>query len=121
MVFFPNEQMELWQYVESETDFNEYYEPIKEYNKIDTVPCDFQSMTPSESMKEFGEVLEDTYKVYLNIGVPIVSTMILRLQGKTDTYTIIGTPITNNHLPRVSHKKIIVQKQRKPVKLQESD
>ena len=121
MVFFANEQLELWQYSESETDFNEYYEPVKEYTKIDTVPCDFQSMTPSDSLKEFGEVLEDTYKIYLNIDVPIESTMVLRLQNKTDTYEIIGTPIINNHLSIVSHKKIIVQKQRKPTKLQEGE
>ena len=56
MVFFPNQELELWGYTESSTEFNPYMEPKKEYYLVTTVPCDFQVMGPNESIKEFGEV-----------------------------------------------------------------
>jgi hypothetical protein len=43
--------------------------------------------------------------------------MILRIKGQQDTYEVIGTPSDNNHLLPVMHKKLEVQKQRKPTKL----
>lgn len=116
MVFFPNEQLELWDYSET-SELNSYLEPKKEYTLTDTVPCDFQVMTPSDNLKEFGEELTDTYKIYIDSKVPIQSSTILRLSGKPDTYEIMGTPVINNHLPIVDHIKLVVQKQRKPTQL----
>ena len=117
MVFFPNQELELWDYEESTTEFNSYLEPKKEYSLEDTIPCDFQPMSPNETLREFGEILEDTYKIYINQDVDVNPKMVLRIKGETDTYEITGTPINNNHLRIVKHKKIIVQKHRKPVKL----
>lgn len=117
MVFFPNQELELWGYTESSTEFNPYMEPKKEYYLVTTVPCDFQVMGPNESIKEFGEVLEDTYKIYIDPTVEVTHDMVLRLKGAPDTYEITGTPINNNHLLPVKHKKLVVQKQRKPVRL----
>ena len=117
MVFFPNQQLELWEYTESTTEFNAYLEPKKEYHLKDTVPCDFQPMSPNDDLKEFGEILEDTYKIYIDQEVEVDSKMILRIVGEPDTYSITGTIMNNNHLLPVKHKKIVVQKQRKPLKL----
>lgn len=116
MVFFPNETLEIYDYVET-SELDSYLEPKKEYVLHDTIKCDFQAMNPQDSLKEFGEVLEDTYKIYIDIDVEINPEMILRIQGKPDTYQITGTPIHNNHLLPVQHKKIIVEKQRKPTKV----
>lgn len=121
MVFFPNQELELWGYTESTTEFNPYMEPKKEYHLADTIPCDFQSMGPNESIREFGEVLEDTYKIYIDRNVNVTHDMVLRIKGDVDTYEITGTPIDNNHLTPVQHKKIVVQKHRKPVKLEVSE
>lgn len=120
MVFFPNQKLELFEYTET-SELNSYLEPKHEYVYQSTVPCDFQSMTPNESIQEFGEVKEDTYKIYIDQNVPITSSMILRIEGEVDTYEITGTVINNNHLPIVQHKKIIVQKQRKPTKVKMED
>lgn len=117
MVFFPNEEMELWEYKESVTDYTSYHDPKKEYQLVTTIPCDFQPMSPKDSLSEFGEILEDTFKIYADLDVPVNSSMIIRLKDKPDTYEITGTPNHNNHLLPVHHKKIIVQKQRKPLKL----
>lgn len=119
MVFFPNQELELWEYQESTTEFDSYHNPKKGYYLVTTVPCDFQPMSQQDNLKEFGEILEDTYKIYLDHTVELTSSMILRIKGEPDTYEIIGTPIDNNHLVPVMHKKIEVQKQRKPTKLEE--
>lgn len=119
MVFFPNENIELWDYTESTTEFNAYLEPKKEYCLTATVPCDIQPMNPTDSLKEFGEILEDTYKVYLSSDVTINPSTILRINGQTDTYEILGTPMNNNHLLPVQHIKLVIKKQRKPTKLNE--
>lgn len=116
MVFFKNEMLELWDYSENDNIPNFFGETTSEYNYVGTYPCDFQTMTPKDSMNEFGKVLEDGYKIYLDIDVPVNDKMILRLEGKVETYSITGTPIINNH-NIIPHIKLVVQKQRKPTKL----
>ena len=121
MVFFPNQYLELFEYTET-SELNSYLEPKHEYTYLTTIPCDFQSMNPNESIKEFGEIREDTYKIYVDVNAPVTSSMILRIEGEPDTYEITGTVINNNHLrPIVQHKKIIVQKQRKPTRVVENE
>ena len=66
MVYFPNVDIELWDYTESTTEFNPYYEPLKEYSLTNTVPGNFQPMSPNEILKEFGEILTDTYKIIID-------------------------------------------------------
>lgn len=118
MVFFPNHKLELWDYTESSTEFNSYLEPKKEYHLQETIPCDFQPMSAKDSLQEFGEILEDTFKVYIDSNVEINPKMILRLTGEIDTYEILGTPMNNNHLLHVQHIKLVLKKQRKPTRLE---
>lgn len=117
VLFFPNEKLELWQYTEKESRDRFLGESEFEYVLIDTVDCDFQPMSPTDNLTEFGKILEDTYKIYLNNTVNITDTMILRIAGQAETYKIVGTPLNNNHI--LKHKKIVVQKQRKPITLGE--
>lgn len=115
VLFFPNETLEVYEYVEKESRDRFLGEPEFEYQYITSVPCDFQPASPKDSQMEYGKILEDSYKIYIDGSVDITDTMILRLEGKKDTYKITGTPLNNNHF--LKHKKIIVQKQRKPVHL----
>ena len=117
MVFFPNEMLELYQYTESSTEVNAYYEPLKEYALTGTVPCNFQPMSTSDSLKEFGEILTDTYKCIIDYDVPVSSDMIVKVKDKPDTYEIIGTPMVNTHFKPTRHTKLILKKQRKPTKV----
>lgn len=114
MVFFPNEQLELYQYTET-LEVNSYMDPKHEYRYKETVPCDFQNMTPSDDLKEFGEIQEDTYKIYLDSKIEVDHKMVLKLENKPDTYEITGIQQINNHLPIVNHTKLIIQRHRKPV------
>lgn len=117
MVFFPNVELELYSYTESSTEFNSYNEPLKEYNLEEVVPCNFQPMSPNDSLKEFGEILTDTYKLIIDCQVHIEPSMLVKVKGKPDTYEIIGTPMVNTHFTPTKHTKVIVKKQRKPVKV----
>ncbi len=115
VLFFPNYELELWEYTEKESRDRFLGESEYEYTLIATVPCDFQPMSMKDSQMEYGKILEDAYKIYLDGSVEITDTMILRLVGEKDTYKITGTPSNNNHF--LHHHKVVVQKQRKPIKL----
>ncbi len=115
VLFFPNYEVELWEYTEKESRDRFLGESEYEYNLVATVPCDFQPMSMKDSQMEYGKILEDAYKIYLDGSVEITDTMVLRLVGEKDTYKITGTPSNNNHF--LHHHKVVVQKQRKPIKL----
>lgn len=117
MVFFSNEKLELWEYHENSDKPNFFGETTSEYEYVGTYACDFQPLSQKDSYQEFGKTLEDAYKIYLDLNVPITDTMILRLEGKPETYSVTGTPIHNNH-NILNHIKVIVQKQRQPAKLE---
>lgn len=118
MVFFPNCEIELWDYDEDDALPNIYGEVEQHYVLVEIVECDFQSLSNQDSMREFGKILEDTYKLYLDDDVEINDRMIIRRVGESWTYAIKGTPNTNTHFDIVNHKKVIVQKHRKPLKLE---
>ena len=120
MVFFPNEKLELWEYSENSEIPNFFGETTSEYNYIGTYKCDFQPLTQKDSIQEFGKILQDTFKIYLDIDVPITDTMILRLEGKPETFKVIGSPIHNNH-NIISHIKVIVQKQSQHTELNKNE
>lgn len=113
--FFKNEDMELYEIIESSSRYNVYGEAEVEYELVGVYPCDFQPMSPRDVYKEFGKVLQDTYKIYCNIDVPVTDTMIIKLKGKPETYHIIGSPEFNTRL--LKHIKMEVQKTRKPIQL----
>lgn len=115
MPFFPNTELELWEYKESDTEFNLYGEAELEYKLITTVSCDFQPLSPTDSLKEYGEILQDTYKTYIDLDSPVTDTMICRIVGESDTYKIVGTPVRNNHV--LNHTKLVLKKERKPTPL----
>ena len=115
MVFFPQTYIELWEYTEKEDIPNFFGESSSDYIYVGTYFVDFQNMTPKDTEKEYGKLLEDTYKIYLDTNVPITDTMIIRKQNQTTTYSILGTPQIYNTL--IPHIKVLVQKQRKPLEL----
>lgn len=115
VLFFPNHELELWEYSEKESRDRFLGESEYEYTLVATVPCDFQPLSMKDSQMEYGKILEDAYKIYLDGSVQITDTMILRIVGEKDTYKITGTPANNNHF--LHHHKVVVQKQRKPIKL----
>ena len=117
MILFPDNQIELWEYTENTEELNWWGETTPQYNYIGTYKCDFQNLSPKDSQQTYGEILEDTYKIYLPIDTPITPTMILRIPNEQDTYTIKGTPQKYTHL--LPHIKLTIQKQRKPTKLGE--
>ena len=105
-VFFPNEDIELHSY---SSDSYDYHGPKESYTLRETVRGNFQPLTDSASLKEFGKILTDTYKLILDENTIIHDTDLVVVNGIK--YEIIGTPENWNHglLP---HKEILLQKLR---------
>lgn len=115
MVYFPNMEMDICSYSDAEAT-DAYGNPVKGYVYRETVPVDFQTGSRNDRLTEAGELLQDTYKIILDVNVALDSTDILR-DPDGNTYTIIGTPIVNNRFKVTSHKKVEVQKTNKPIKV----
>ena len=107
MVFFPNETMDIYSICEEDYD---YYGKKTNYTYKETVEVDIQPYSPTSSLREFGKILQDTYKVYLDKDTIINDTDQLIINN--NKYEIIGSVENWNHkiLP---HKKILIKKQRK--------
>ena len=105
-VFFPNETIELYSYNEEEYD---YHGPKSSYALRETVKGNFSPLNTSSSLKEFGKILTDTYKLIIDENIEIHDTDLIKVNGVE--FEIIGTPEDWNHglLP---HKRIFLQKLR---------
>lgn len=116
MVFFQNETAKFYEYNDSE-EYNVFGEPLAQYEFFGEFPCDFQPSSSSDSLNEYGETLEDVFKMYLDINVPITPSMIVKISNYPDTYEIIGTPQRNNRIAELSHIKVLLKKQRRPTEV----
>lgn len=116
MVFFPQTWIELWEYTENEDVPNFFGETTEDYEYVGDYYVDFQNLSPKDNPQEYGKLLEDTFKIYLDSDVPISDTMIIRKKDDPSiTYKIKGSPQHYNTL--IPHIKVIVQRTRKPNKL----
>lgn len=107
--FFVNESMDIYSYQTSDYD---YYGKKSSYEYKETVEVDIQPYSPTSSLREFGKILQDTYKVYLDKDVEINDTD--RLVINNTKYEIIGSVENWNHI-LIPHKKILIKKLRKEV------
>lgn len=108
--FFPNCRIELYEYVENE-EYDIYGEPLVSYNLVGTYVCDFQTQSTRDQLLMYGKILNDTFKLFLDIDVPINDKMIIKKQGEDDTYVLIGSPQKYDHF--LKHQEVTVQKTRK--------
>lgn len=105
--------MDICSYTDTES-VDAYGNPKKAYVYRETVPVDFQSGSRNDSLTEAGEILQDTYSVYLDVNVEVNPNDLFR-DPDGNTYTIIGTPIVNNRFNVTQHKRVELQKTNKPV------
>ena len=103
--FFPNASIQLNTYCGYDEDGDPYYEPRE------TITADIQPLSPTSSMQIFGEILQDTYKVYLAKDVEIHETDQLII--KDNKYEIVGSVENWNHI--LPYQKITIKKQRKTI------
>jgi hypothetical protein len=107
--------MEIFTYTDlAESDA--YGNSKKGYVYRETIPVDFQASSRRDKLTEAGEILQDTYKIYVDVNVEINPNDIFR-DPDGNTYTIIGTPIANNRFSSTKHKKVELQKTNKPIKV----
>lgn len=117
-MYFPNTTMRIYTYTDS-NDSDAYGNPKKSYVYRETVNVDFQASSRRDKLTEAGEILQDTYKIYLDDNVTVNNNDIFR-DPDGNTYTVIGTPILNNRFKITQHKKVELQKTNKPIKVVES-
>ena len=109
--FFKNTSIQLYEYIElTEEDF---FGEKHEYRYKGEYSADIQPLTPSSSMQEFGKILQDTYRLYLNIDVPVIDTDLIRIPD-TGTFEIIGSVEKWNH-GLINHQKCTIKRRRKTV------
>ena len=92
MVYYPNMSMDICTYTDT-VEMDAYGNPVKGYVYRETVPGDFQPSSRNDRLTEAGELLQDTYRLYLDVNVDVDPTDIFR-DPEGNTYTIIGTPIS---------------------------
>lgn len=115
-MYFPNTTMDIYTYTDlSETDA--YGNSKKGYVYRETIPVDFQASSRRDKLTEAGELLQDTYKIYIDSEITINANDIFK-DEEGNTYTIIGTPIVNNRFNLTKHKKVELQKTNKPIKVE---
>lgn len=101
--FFKNTDIDIYTY----DGLDKYGD--KQYTHKDTIEGDIQSLSNEDSMEIFGKILQDTYKLYLDINTSITDTDHLRIQG--ECYKVIGSVENWNHI--LQFKKVVLQKLRK--------
>lgn len=113
MPYYPNTTMDIFNYVDSD-EKDAYGNPIKSYVYYTTINVDFQPSRRDDRLTEAGEILQDTYRLFIDEHVEVDPTDIFR-DPSGDTYTIIGSPIVNNRFKVSSHKRVDVQRTNKPI------
>lgn len=108
-VLFPNEEIDIYT---CQNESFDYYGSQNEYVYKETIRVDMQLISPTSSLKEFGKILQDTYRVIMDENVEINDTDQLRINDTK--YEIIGSIENCNHglLP---HKEMVIKRQRKEV------
>ena len=106
--FFPNEEMDIYTLADNNDDYD-YYGAKNEYVYKETIPVDIQPLSPTSSLREFGKILQDTYRVIFNIDVEIKDTD--QLQINDTKFEIVGSVDTWNHV--LPHKEMLIKKERK--------
>lgn len=103
--FFPNEEIELWSYNEDDYDF---HGPKTSYTFREKIPGDFQPLSATSSLKEFGKILTDTFKLIVDVGTEIYDTDMIVINDIK--YEIVGSVSTWNHV--LPHKEVLLKKLR---------
>ena len=109
--YFNNTKIQLFEYVETHEE--DFYGEKHHYKYQGEYPADIQPLSPDSQQKIFGKILQDTYKMYLAIDVPIKDTYLIKIPNE-GTFEIVGSVETWNH-GLLNHKKVILKKHRKEV------
>lgn len=115
MAYYPNIDMDICSYTDTE-ELDAYGNPVKAYVYRETIKVDFQPSSRNDRLTEAGEILQDTYRIFLDVNVPVDPTDIFR-DSEGNTYTIVGTPILNNRFKVTQHRRVELQKTNKAIKV----
>lgn len=111
MSFFPSTVVTLFEEVEDPKicGTDGYGRPLKCLVEQGSVMGDFQPMSPSEAQKEFGEMVQGMYKLYLDYGVTITSKYKVQVEGYEGYFQVKGEPMQRNTL--IPHVKVLLARE----------
>jgi hypothetical protein len=67
---------------------------VKELNtEVDDLKGDLQPMSPGEQLREFGGIVQGSYKLYLDPDVEITPTCKVAVSGYPNKFQVRGTPM----------------------------
>lgn len=112
-MFFPNATVEIYEETQDAEQFgaDEYTGETKSGPVLQsTVQGDFQPLSPGQSLKEFGTVIQGTYRLFLDVGTQITADSKVKIDGQF--YKVQGDPMVRNSL--IPHIKVLLIRERTP-------
>lgn len=94
MIFFRGDIVEIYEEISGrECGVDQYNKPRKCIQLRGIVDGDLQPASPNESRDAFGTKTNNSHKLYLDPNVKIENTNILKINGYTGFFEIVGTPM----------------------------
>lgn len=112
-MFFPNTTVEIYEETADAEQFgaDEYTGAPKTGPVLQsTVQGDFQPLSPGQSLREFGAVIQGTYRLYLDVDVQISASSQVKVDGQL--YQVHGDPMKRTAL--IPHIKVLLVRERTP-------
>ena len=112
-MFFPNATVEIYDETADAEQFgvDEYTgEPKKGLTLQSTVQGDLQPLSPGQSLREFGAVIQGTYRLFLPINTQISCSSQVKVDGQL--YQVQGDPMKRTAL--LPHIKVLLIRERTP-------
>jgi len=107
-VFFRNAEIQVYEEKKDPScGLDNYGKPLKCNVPVGTVDGDFQPMSVSEQLHEYGRIVQGRYKVYLPPDLNIHERMKFVINGQT--YQVEGIPEKRTTLTPTSHQKVYLQ------------
>lgn len=109
MALFKTHSIELFEEVEDAEQFgvNDYDEPNSGLISKWQGKGDFQPLSTSETLKTYGEFVQGTYKLYLDVDVEVKPDYKVKVEGYTNLFQVYGNPEVRKAL--IPHQKINLQ------------
>jgi hypothetical protein len=107
MVFFKNKAIEIFQEKHDDTCGKDLHgKPKKCFIKIGEAEGNFKPLSKNESLKEFGDIVQDSYQILVEPSVVIDSSCRVKVQGFQNMFLVNGDP--NDCSLFLPQKKVIL-------------
>ncbi len=113
MAYFNNIIIEIYTpYISNDYDvYTDEY--LTKYKILDIISVDLQPVSAKDKTLDFGEIQENTYKIYTDYHIP--KNAIIKIGNKT--FSVTGELQNYDHFKPTTHNKILITEEQEPHKL----